>query len=268
MSADLPVLECLGLTVGYDQHPDTVTDLDLRLDTGSLVGIVGESGGGKSTLLGALLGATHGGLRVRSGVIRYQGVDITRLSPKEWRRLRGPELAMVFQRPATSFDPLIRVGRQFTESIRLHTPGASDRACRASARRLLSRLRFDTPDAVLNAYPFELSGGMAQRAAIAMALLSEPRVLLADEPTSALDVQAQAEVLDLLSETATSFGTAVLFVSHQINLVRRLVSRVHILAQGRFVESGPVDDVLDRPAHPYTRRLLAAVPRLDRPRAA
>lgn len=267
MSTD-PVLQCVGLTAGYVGHPAVVDGIDLQLTAGSLVGIVGESGGGKSTLLAALLGHTDGGLVVHAGCVCYRGVDITPLSPRNRCRLRGPELAMVFQRPTASFDPLIRVGRQFTESVRLHTPRASDRACRSAARRLLSRLRFESPDAVLQAYPFELSGGMAQRAAIAMALLNEPRVLFADEPTSALDMRAQVEVLELLRETAEDFGTAVLFVSHQINLVRRLVSQVNILAEGRFVESGPVDQVLEHPTHPYTRRLIAAVPRLDAGHAA
>ncbi len=267
-SADSPALECTGLTAGYADHPDVIMDIDLRLDPGALIGVVGESGCGKSTMMYALLGHSQGGLMRSAGVIRYQGADITHLTPRDWLKLRGPELAMVFQSPAASFDPLMRVGRQFTESVRRHTPQASPRACRAAARQLLSRLRFDSPDAVLDAYPFELSGGMAQRAAIAMALLSEPRVLLADEPASALDVRAQKEVLDLLGETASEFGTAVLFVSHQINLVRRLVSHVHILAEGRFVESGPAGKVLSHSVNPYTRRLLDAVPRLDRGHAA
>ncbi len=267
-SADLPVLELTGLTAGYADRPAVVQGIDLQVAAGSLIGIIGESGGGKSTLLNAILGRPDGGLAVRGGTICYRGVDITDLSQRDWMRLRGPELAMVFQRPSASFDPLIKLAQQFTESVRLHTPRVSRPACQDAARRLLSRLRFDDPDAVLNAYPFELSGGMAQRAAIAMALLSEPRVLLADEPTSALDVQSQAQVIELLAETAAQFGTGLLFVSHQISLVRRLVSRVHILHGGRFVESGPPQVVLSQPQHPYTRRLIAAVPRLETGNAA
>lgn len=262
MSPDV-VLEVAGLRAGYPGQPDTIQGLDLCLTSGEIVGIIGESGCGKSTLLSCLLGLHPGGLTVRDGTISYLGADVTYARDKAWRRLRGPELAMVFQRPAASFDPLVRVGHQFVESVRLHSPKVSGQACLAAARDLLSQLRFDDPDAVLGSYPFELSGGMAQRAAIAMALLSEPRVLLADEPTSALDVRAQAEVLELLSQTAAQLGTAVLFVSHQISLVRRLVSRVSMLAQGSFVESGPPEQVLVAPEHPYTQALVAAVPTLE-----
>ncbi|MDO5093120.1 MAG: ABC transporter ATP-binding protein [Propionibacteriaceae bacterium] len=268
MSNEQKVLEVAGLRAGYLDQPDVISGIDLSLASGELVGIVGESGGGKSTLLSCLLGLRQGGLTVRDGAIRYQSTEVTHLTPKDWRRLRGPELTMVFQRPLASFDPLIRVGKQFTESVRLHSPRVSHRGCQAAARDLLRRLRFTNPDAVLSAFPFELSGGMAQRAAIAMALLSEPRVLLADEPTSALDVRAQAEVLDLLADTASQFGTAVLFVSHQISLVKRLVSTVHILADGSFVETGPPEKVLVEPKHPYTRALVAAIPKLEIPDAA
>ena len=263
MSSDSAVLEVTGLRAGYPGQPDTIHEIDLSLSSGEIVGIIGESGGGKSTLLSCLLGLRPGGLAVRDGSIRYQGVDITHATAKSWRRLRGPEVAMVFQRPMASFDPLIRVSRQFVESVRLHSPKVSQQACLAASRDLLKRLRFDDPDAVLGAFPFELSGGMAQRAAIAMALLSEPRVLLADEPTSALDVRAQAEVLELLSQTASQLGTAVLFVSQKISLVRRLVSRVQRLANSTFVESGPPQQVLVAPEHPYTQALIAAVPTLE-----
>lgn len=266
--ADQAVLEVAGLSAGYLGQPDTISGIELSLAPGELVGIIGESGGGKSTLLTAILGIRDNGLGIRAGAVRYQGVDVTHASDEDLRRLRGPEIAMIFQRPSASFDPLMRVGEQFVESVRLHTPGVPPRMCHSAARALLRRLRFEHPDQVLNSYPFELSGGMAQRVAIAMALLSEPRVLLADEPTSALDVRAQAEVLQLLAETAAHFGTAVLFVSHQISLVRRLVSRVHILAHGSFVETGHPDQVLTTPQHPYTQELVRAIPRLDVSRAA
>ncbi|MGL4832759.1 MAG: ATP-binding cassette domain-containing protein [Propionibacteriaceae bacterium] len=257
------ILECNDLSAGYGQGPDVISGLSLALAPGSLVGVVGQSGGGKSTLLGSLLGLSHGGLQVRSGSLRYRGVDITRLGPHAWRTLRGPEIAMIFQTPSASFDPLTRLGSQFVESVRLHTPHASKHDCLTAAHKLLKRLRFDAPDTVLNAYPFELSGGMLQRAAIAMALLSEPRVLLADEPTSALDVQAQAEVCTLLRETAVEFGTAVLFVSHQIRLMEKLVDEVHVLLDGTFVESGPTAAVLCSPTHPATRRFMNAIPSLE-----
>ncbi len=263
-----PILECDDLSAGYGQGPDVICGLSLALTPGALVGVVGQSGGGKSTLLGSLLGLSHGGLQVRSGSLRYRGVDITRLGPRTWRTLRGPEIAMIFQTPSASFDPLTRLGSQFIESVRLHTPHASKNDCLAAAYKLLKRLRFDSPDTVLHSYPFELSGGMLQRAAIAMALLSEPRVLLADEPTSALDVQAQAEVCALLRETAVEFGTAVLFVSHQIRLMEQLVDEVHVLLAGTFVESGPTAAVLHNPTHPATRHFMDAVPSLERFRAA
>lgn len=269
MSAtETEVLACEALRVGYGDGPDVLRDVTVRLPAAGLVGILGESGCGKSTLLSALLGLGHGHLQLRGGALRYQGHDVTRLSPWHWRRLRGPELAMVFQTPSASFAPLERLAGQFVESVRVHSPRASERACLSAASDLLRRLRFDDPAAVLAAYPYELSGGMLQRAAIALALLSEPRVLLADEPTSALDVYAQAEVVELLGETAQDLGTAVLFVSHQVRLTARLVDELHVLHGGQVVESGPSQRVLAHPAHPVTQRLIAAIPTLEEHSAA
>lgn len=262
------VLTLAGVHAGYAGGPLVLRDVSLGLGAGQIVGIVGVSGGGKSTLLSTLVGRTENGLEVREGTVTYRGHDVTRMSERSWQHLRGTEIATVFQRPEASFDPLVRVGDQFVESVRLHSSHVSRSAIRAHARGLLHRLRFEQPDAVLDSYPFELSGGMAQRAAIAMALLSEPRVLLADEPTSALDVRSQLEVLELLRETAERFGTGVLFVSHQISLVEKLCERVHVLDGGRLVESGPTAAVLAAPQHPSTCALCAAVPRLRRNRAA
>lgn len=262
------MLAVIGLRAGYAGQSDVLRGVSLRVHSGEIVGIIGESGGGKSTLLSTLVGRTEAGLEIRDGSITYQGVDVTHLAEASWRQLRGPEIALVFQRPTASFDPLVRVGDQFVEAVRLHSRHVSPHAVRVASRRLLRRLRFESPEAVMDAYPFELSGGMAQRAAIAMSLLSEPRLLLADEPTSALDVRSQLEVLELLHDTATSFGTGVLFVSHQVSLVEKLCSRVHVLFGGTFVEAGDSADVLARPQHPVTQRLLSAVPRLRKSHAA
>ncbi|MBO3143681.1 ABC transporter ATP-binding protein [Dermatophilus congolensis] len=260
----LPVLECTELTAGYTPETDIISGINLQLARGKLTGIIGESGSGKSTLLNALLGFTHDGLRIRSGTVSYDGADITHVRWSQRRRLLGPELSIVFQRPSASFDPLMRIGTQFCESIRLHTPKASRRACWAAGRGMLQRLRFEDPERVMRAYPHQLSGGMTQRAAIAMSLLSEPRVLLADEPTSAVDVRSQQEVIELLGDIATEFGTAIVFVSHQIKLVRRLVTELHVLAHGRVVESGPTEQLFQAPTHEVTRRLLEATPVLNR----
>ncbi|MFD7712921.1 dipeptide ABC transporter ATP-binding protein [Streptomyces sp. NPDC059785] len=243
-----------------------VDGLSFRLARGAALGLVGESGSGKSTVASALLGLHRGtGARV-GGSVRVAGVDVGAASDDELRRLRGGKAAMVFQDPLSSLDPYYAVGDQIAEVYRVHTR-ASRRAARARAVTVLDRVGI--PDAARRSRsrPHEFSGGMRQRALIAMALACEPDLLIADEPTTALDVTVQAQILDLLHTLREETGTGLLLVTHDVGVAAESVDEVLVMRHGRTVEQGPVTDVLGAPREPYTRELLGAVPRVDTPRA-
>jgi peptide/nickel transport system ATP-binding protein len=244
-----------------------VDGLSFRLEKGAALGLVGESGSGKSTVASALL-ALHRGTGARvDGTVRVAGVDVQRASDDELRRLRGGKAAMVFQDPLSSLDPYYAVGDQIAEVYRVHTK-ASRRAARARAVRVLDRVGI--PDAARRSRsrPHEFSGGMRQRALIAMALACEPELLIADEPTTALDVTVQAQILDLLHTLRQETGTGLLLVTHDVGVAAESVDEILVMRHGRAVEHGPVGAVLGAPREPYTRELLGAVPRVDTPRAA
>ncbi|MET9897687.1 ABC transporter ATP-binding protein [Streptomyces sp. NPDC006446] len=243
-----------------------VDGLSFRLEKGAALGLVGESGSGKSTVASALL-ALHRGTGARvGGTVRVAGVDVQRASDDELRRLRGGKAAMVFQDPLSSLDPYYAVGDQIAEVYRVHTK-ASRRAARARAVRVLDRVGI--PDAARRSRsrPHEFSGGMRQRALIAMALACEPELLIADEPTTALDVTVQAQILDLLHTLRQETGTGLLLVTHDVGVAAESVDEILVMRHGRAVEHGRVDAVLGAPREPYTRELLGAVPRVDTPRA-
>ncbi|MFE9883927.1 dipeptide ABC transporter ATP-binding protein [Streptomyces scopuliridis] len=244
-----------------------VDGLSFALDAGRAIGLVGESGSGKSTVAGALLGLHRGtGARV-GGTVRVGGTDVGAASDRELRALRGAVAAMVFQDPLSSLDPYYAVGDQIAEVYRVHTD-ATRRAARARAVEVLDRVGI--PDAArrAGARPHEFSGGMRQRALIAMALACEPRLLIADEPTTALDVTVQAQILDLLHELRRETGMGLLLVTHDVGVAAESVDEVLVMRHGREVERGPVAEVLGAPRDTYTRTLLAAVPRVDTPPAA
>ncbi|MFE2743558.1 dipeptide ABC transporter ATP-binding protein [Streptomyces scopuliridis] len=244
-----------------------VDGLSFTLDAGRAIGLVGESGSGKSTVAGALLGLHRGtGARV-GGTVRVGGTDVGAASDRELRALRGAVAAMVFQDPLSSLDPYYAVGDQIAEVYRVHTD-ATRRAARARAVEVLDRVGI--PDAArrAGARPHEFSGGMRQRALIAMALACEPRLLIADEPTTALDVTVQAQILDLLHELRRETGMGLLLVTHDVGVAAESVDEVLVMRHGREVERGPVAEVLGAPRDTYTRTLLAAVPRVDTPPAA
>ncbi|MCX5006169.1 ABC transporter ATP-binding protein [Streptomyces sp. NBC_00638] len=244
-----------------------VDGLSFRLEKGAALGLVGESGSGKSTVASALL-ALHRGTGARvGGTVRVAGVDVQRASDDELRRLRGGKAAMVFQDPLSSLDPYYAVGDQIAEVYRVHTK-ASRRAARARAVRVLDRVGI--PDAARRSRsrPHEFSGGMRQRALIAMALACEPELLIADEPTTALDVTVQAQILDLLHTLRQETGTGLLLVTHDVGVAAESVDEILVMRHGRAVEHGKVDAVLGAPREPYTRELLGAVPSVDTPRAA
>ncbi|GGX43063.1 dipeptide ABC transporter ATP-binding protein [Streptomyces fructofermentans] len=263
------LIDVRGLTVDFpagDESVRAVDGLSFRLSAGQALGIVGESGSGKSTVAAALLGLHHGtGARV-SGSVEVDGIDVQAASVRELRRLRGGTAAMVFQDPLSSLDPYMAIGDQIAEVHRTHAPHVSRREARRHAVTVLDRVGI--PDAARRSRsrPHEFSGGMRQRALIAMALACEPRVLVADEPTTALDVTVQAQILDLLHELRTETGMGLVLVSHDLGVVAGNVDDMLVMRNGRAVEHGPVGTVLAAPREAYTRELLAAVPRVETPR--
>ncbi|MFJ9825836.1 dipeptide ABC transporter ATP-binding protein [Streptomyces sp. NPDC101160] len=261
----LPVVTVAGLTVAFDDSVTAVDDLSFTLDAGRALALVGESGSGKSTVAGALLGLHHGtGARV-DGRVTVGGIDVGSAGPAELRELRGGVAAMVFQDPLSALDPYYAIGDQIAEVYRVHRPGTTRGAARARAVEVLDRVGI--PDAARRSRsrPHEFSGGMRQRALIAMALACEPRLLVADEPTTALDVTVQAQILDLLHELRQETGTALLLVTHDVGVAAESADDILVMRGGRAVERGPAARVLAAPSEPYTRELLSAVPRLDGP---
>ncbi|MDV5148214.1 ABC transporter ATP-binding protein [Streptomyces sp. SBC-4] len=262
-----PLVEVRDLTVEFDRAGDPIRAVDglsFTLGEGCALALVGESGSGKSTVAGALLGLHRGtGARV-TGSVRVGGIDVDTAGPGELRRLRGGVAAMVFQDPLSALDPYYAVGDQIAEVHRIHA-GGSRRDARARAVEVLDRVGI--PDAARRSRsrPHEFSGGMRQRALLAMALACAPRIIVADEPTTALDVTVQAQILDLLHELRRETGTALLLVTHDVGVAAESVDDVLVMRGGREVERGPVAGVLGAPSEPYTRRLLSAVPRLDGP---
>ena len=272
----MALLEIEGLTVefGTDAAPFVaVDDVDLSLDAGDIVGCVGESGSGKSVMALAVMGLVDFPGRVRARTMRFAGRDLLALSPRARRALVGKDIAMIFQDPLASLNPCFTVAFQLTETLRIH----GDERERASARvrrlRALDLLQqVEIPDAAsrLDAFPHQLSGGMAQRVMIAMAIACNPKLLIADEPTTALDVTVQAQVLDLLTRLQRERGMALLLITHDLAIVAETAHRVVVMYAGQQVETGVVPDIFDAPRHPYTRALLDALPEhnVDRARLA
>ena len=249
------------LIAGYGGDA-VIEDISIRLHTGEVLGIVGESGSGKSTLLKAIAQIRGLSTEIHAGTVSFDTKNLAVLSEGERRRLRGEEIAMVFQYAGASLNPTRRIGTQLVETMRAHTD-FSQAEIRARAAEVFSGMGFTDIDRILRAYPFELSGGMAQRAAIALAVILRPQLLLADEPTSALDATIQLQVLDELRALKERTGTAILLITHNIGVVRHIADRVAVMCKGKIVEQGSVTDVLGNPQHPYTRELLAAVPKMS-----
>jgi len=241
-----------------------VDDVSFDVAAGQTVGLVGESGCGKTTTLRAVLSLLRRPATVTGGQIRYDGRDLLTMPAGELRRVRGGEVATIFQEPMSALDPLMRVGRQIAEAVRSGT-GASQRAAQARAVELMRRVGIPDPRRRARAYPHELSGGMRQRVMIAIALAGEPRLILCDEPTTALDVTIQDQILGLLGDLQAEQDLALLFVTHDLPVVSQLCSEVVVMYAGKVAEGGPVTQVLSEPAHPYTRGLLRAAPTFDRP---
>lgn len=259
-----PILELDDLGVVFTTETGevpAVRGVSLRVRPGETLALVGESGSGKSTIALAAMGLLAGNARA-TGSATIAGNQVVGAREAGLAALRGRTVSMVFQEPATALDPLTRIGKQIAEVIRNHRK-VSAREAAAEAVELLRKVGIPEPERRATAYPFQLSGGQRQRVVIAMAIANEPALLIADEPTTALDVTVQAEILDLLRRLAVETGTGVLLVTHNMGVVADFADRVAVMYHGEIVETGPVEDVLLRPSHEYTERLLAAVPRLS-----
>ena len=260
-----PILRIEHLHVALPKGADrayAVEDVSLDLAPNEILCVVGESGSGKSLTARAVMGllpAPH--VRVAKGSIYLGDEDVTKLAPKRLRQVRGGVASMIFQEPMTALNPLMTIGRQIDEAIRTHAR-MDKKARRERVLAMLADVGLPEPERLIGAYPHELSGGQRQRAMIAMALVLEPKVLIADEPTTALDVTTQAQILKLIKGLQAEHGTGVLFITHDFGVVAEIADRVAVMEQGRVVETGPAAEVLDRPRHPYTRALIAAVPAL------
>jgi len=239
--------------------------VSLQIRTGEVVGVVGESGSGKSLLAKSIMRLLPAVAHVARGRIRLGAQDLLTLDSAAMRRLRGGDLSMVFQDPMTSLNPVLRVGAQLSEAIVLHQPMAR-RSAWAKTRELLARVGIANPAERARQYPHEFSGGMRQRAMIAMGIANAPKLLIADEPTTALDVTIQLQILRLLRTLNKDSQTSVLFITHNMGVVASICDRVAVMYSGRIVEEGPVDAIFSAPRHPYTWALLNAVPRLDSPK--
>jgi oligopeptide/dipeptide ABC transporter ATP-binding protein len=258
MKSAMPVLEVRDLHVSIgDAH--ILRGVTFDLEAGQTLGVVGESGCGKSMTGFAIMGMLPSPGRVASGSILLDGRELTTLRPSEWRKVRGEQIALVMQDPFTSLNPMMRVGHQIAEALILHQ-GLSKRDAWRRSVDLLGSVGVPAPESSAKKYPHQMSGGQRQRVVIAIAFACNPKVLIADEPTTALDVTLQAQILRLIQEMKEREKTAVMLISHDIGVIGSLASRIAVFYAGRIVETGLAEDVLRKPAHPYTRALLGAMP--------
>jgi len=264
----MPLLEVDNLQVEFATDEGRVRAVDgvsFAIEPGKTLGIVGESGCGKSvTALSIMRLLPQPMGQIVNGTIHFQGRDLASLDLEQMGRVRGADIGMVFQEPMTALNPVHTVGRQLTEVMLLHRDIKPDEATRDAAE-LLDHVGIPSPDIRMGEYPHQLSGGMRQRVVIAMALACKPALLIADEPTTALDVTIQAQILELIQNLQAEMGMAVIMITHDLGVIAETCDEVVVMYAGRMAEQGSVYDIFDRPAHPYTRGLLASIPRLDTP---
>ena len=260
------VLEMKDLKVGLysEKGPLPVIDkVNLSIKDGEIVGIVGESGCGKSMLASAIMNLLNSPAKIAAGTIFYDGQDMTTLSSKEFQKIRGNEISMIFQEPMTSLNPLMKVGKQIEEAIKAHEK-VSNTELKERAIAAIREVGIPQPEKVYHDIPSRLSGGMRQRIMIAMALVCHPKLLICDEPTTALDVTIQAQILRLIKKLRDETNTAVIFISHDMGVIYQMVDRVVVMYAGQFVESAPCKKLFEKPLHPYTIGLQNAIPQINK----
>jgi oligopeptide/dipeptide ABC transporter ATP-binding protein len=262
------LLEVQDLKVHFETDDGAVRAVDgasFSVDRGQTLGIVGESGSGKSVANMTILGLTQSPITSISGRIMLEGRDLLEASPEELQAIRGQEIAMIFQDPLTSLHPFYKVGKQLVEAVRVHKD-VSKQAARDRSIELLGLVGIPDPESRMGAYPHEFSGGMRQRVMIAMALVNDPKILIADEPTTALDVTIQAQILRLIQRLQEQLGMAVILITHDLGVVADVADYINVMYAGRIVEAGTLDELFYDPQHPYTWGLLGSLARPDRPR--
>ena len=257
-----PILECRDLCVSYRTRAGdvpAVVDFNLKLMPGDAHGIVGESGCGKSTVALAIMNYMGRNGAISSGQILFQGRDLTTMPAEELRKIRGAEIAMVYQEPMASLNPSMTLGDQLAE-VPVYHEGIGRKEALERAEAMLASVRLPDPGRIMRAYPHQISGGQQQRVVISMALLSKPKLLLLDEPTTALDVTVEAGIVDLIREISAKTGTSMIYISHNLGLIRETCKRITVMYSGQAVEEGEIGDVFRNMRHPYTRGLFASIP--------
>lgn len=233
--------------------------VSFSMEQGEILGIVGESGSGKTMTALTVAGLLKSHADIRSGEILMDGRDLLKLNPKEWREVKGKEISMIFQEPMTALNPTMKIGKQVEEALKLHTD-LSKKERREKAYQALADVELSNPEEVYEKYPHELSGGMRQRVMIASAVILRPKLLIADEPTTALDVYTQEQILSLLRKLNRKYNMGILFISHNLRVVKELCSRVLVMKEGKIIETGTAEDVFQDPKEEYTKELVAAIP--------
>ncbi len=260
------LLEVKDLNIEFHDHliPETVVyDFDLELKAGEIVGLVGESGSGKSMSALAIAGLLSRRDMHKRGQIQFDGLDLLTCERSKLRKIQGNEISMIFQEPMTSLNPVKRIGWQIEESLRIHTELNKEERYQ-KAIEMMKEVELPDPERLYRQYPHELSGGMRQRVMIAAAMICNPRILIADEPTTALDVTIQAQIVELLKRMNREKQTSILFISHDLSLVKQLCERVLVMKGGYIVETGLTQEVFAHPKEEYTQRLIAAIPKVER----
>jgi peptide/nickel transport system ATP-binding protein len=275
----MPLLEVRNLTINIrrgKKYYTAVNGIDFKIDAGEIIALAGESGSGKSLTALSIPGLLSARAKIAGGEILYfhdgETVDLCKTEEKSLRQIRGKEISMIFQEPRQSLNPLMKVGSQITEALELHNEfsaknkktanrlAANKLAANKLALEMLEKLQFPQPEKIMDAWPYQLSGGMCQRVMIAIAAICRPRLLIADEPTTALDTANQNHILELLKQINREFGTAILFISHDISMARHFCSRFMVMYSGKIIEEGPSEAILSSPLHPYTIALANAIP--------